>query len=198
MAVASALFSCGQKQDSAASSSEATKDSLGGMMTTSDEKTKIVLSQIDAYEKGDTINFAPAIDENIRLYVPTDTAAAIKGRAEYVATMLVGQHQLYENIVHKNKRVSTVTMNNGEVWTLIWSIWTADGKFTKSISHFLSTLRFNGRGTKWLESYIFMIRMLLSKRQPLLRSKRIFVEKGLEKGALLVPPFSHFKGYFVN
>lgn len=131
MAVASALFSCAQKQDSAASSTEASKDSLGGIMTTSDEKTKIVLSQIDAYEKGDTINFAPAIDENIRLYVPTDTAAAIKGRAEYVATMLVGQHQLYENIVHKNKRVSTVTMNNGEVWTLIWSIWTADGKFTK-------------------------------------------------------------------
>ena len=42
MAVATALFSCGQKQDAAATSTEASSDSLGGTFTSTDEKSQII------------------------------------------------------------------------------------------------------------------------------------------------------------
>jgi hypothetical protein len=131
MAVATALFSCGQKQDSAASVAEGAKNELDGVITSTDEKTKAVIAHIEAYEKGDTTNYAPEIDENIEVHFPTDTAAALIGKKNYAVNTVIAHHQLFENIKHSYKRVSTITLNNGEVWTLVWAAWTADGKFTK-------------------------------------------------------------------
>jgi len=54
MAVATALFSCGQKQEAASTSTEASTDSLGGTFTSTDEKSQIVQNLIKASLANDT------------------------------------------------------------------------------------------------------------------------------------------------
>ncbi|MHA8108721.1 hypothetical protein [Aquirufa sp. A-Brett2-W8] len=121
MAVASALFSCGQKQDSAASSTEATKDSLGGMMTYTDAKSQAVREQIKAYTENDSTKYGVSIADNVKLYFPNDTAVDVQGKEGYVATFL-GQHKMYENINVSRLRVMTITLGNGETWTDTWGV----------------------------------------------------------------------------
>jgi PKD repeat protein len=127
MAVATALFSCGQKQDSAASSTEATKDSLGGMMTSTDAKSLAVKAQIKAYTENDSANYGVSIADNVKLYFPNDTVIDVQGKAGYVSTFL-GQHKMYENINVSRLRVMTITLGNGETWTDTWAVWSAKGR----------------------------------------------------------------------
>ena len=127
MAVASALFSCGQKQDSAASSTEATKDSLGGMMTSTDAKSQAVREQIKAYTENDSTKYGVSIADNVKLYFPNDTVVDVQGKAGYVATFL-GQHKMYENLSVSRLRVMTITLGNGETWTDTWAVWSAKGR----------------------------------------------------------------------
>jgi PKD repeat protein len=126
MAVASALFSCGQKQDSA-TSTEATKDSLGGMMTSTDAKSQAVREQIKAYTENDSTKYGVSIADNVKLYFPNDTVVDVQGKAGYVATFL-GQHKMYENLSVSRLRVMTITLGNGETWTDTWAVWSAKGR----------------------------------------------------------------------
>lgn len=126
MAVASALFSCGQKQDAAATT-EASTDSLGGMMTSTDAKSQAVREQIKAYTENDSTKYGVSIADNVKLYFPNDTVVDVQGKAGYVATFL-GQHKMYENLSVSRLRVMTITLGNGETWTDTWAVWSAKGR----------------------------------------------------------------------
>lgn len=134
MAVATALFSCGQKQDAAATSTEASADSLGGTFTSTDEKSQIIQNQIKAAFANDTTYKWDEIADNIAVYYPGDTIPDIKGKKAYVADFTTNG-QLWDNPNFSFLRVITLKMNNGETWTNLWGIWNVKGKYTgKNIS----------------------------------------------------------------
>ena len=126
MAVASALFSCGQKQDAAATT-EASTDSLGGMMTSTDAKSQAIRDHLKAYVANDSVNYAPEIADNVEVFFPEDTTADIKGKKAYTETFL-GQHKMWADIKISSLRVMSVTLGNGETWTDVWGIYTAKGR----------------------------------------------------------------------
>ena len=80
MAVATALFSCGQKQDSAASTTEASADSIGGTFTSTDEKSQIIQNQIKAAFANDTTYKWDELADDIAVFYPSDTIPDIKGK----------------------------------------------------------------------------------------------------------------------
>ena len=129
MAVATALFSCGQKQDAAATSTEASADSLGGTMSSTDEKSQIIQNQIKAAFANDTTYKWDEIADNIAVYYPGDTIPDIKGKKAYVADFTTNG-QLWDNPRFSFLRVVTLKMNNGETWTNLWGTWHVKGKFT--------------------------------------------------------------------
>lgn len=128
MAVATALFSCGQKQEAAATS-EASADSLGGTMSSTDEKSQIIQNQIKAAFANDTTYKWDEIADNIAVYYPGDTIPDIKGKKAYVADFTTNG-QLWDNPRFSFLRVVTLKMNNGETWTNLWGTWHVKGKFT--------------------------------------------------------------------
>ena len=128
MAVATALFSCGQKQEAAATT-EASADSLGGTMSSTDEKSQIIQNQIKAAFANDTTYKWDEIADNIAVYYPGDTIPDIKGKKAYVADF-TSNGQLWDNPRFSFLRVMTLKMNNGETWTNLWGTWHVKGKFT--------------------------------------------------------------------
>jgi hypothetical protein len=129
MAVSLALFSCGQKQGETAKTAEASVDSLGGTLTTLDEKTKAIQAQIKAYQTKDSTYKGEELAENIQVYYPSDTTADLVGKKAYLADFFSNQN-LWENSNFGSLRVATLTLNNGEVWTNVWGIFTAKGKYS--------------------------------------------------------------------
>lgn len=129
LAVATALFSCGQKQVEKDAKSDASTDSLGGTMTTLDAKTKSIQAQIKAYQTKDSTYKGEDLAENIQVYYPSDTTADLVGKKAYLADFFSNQN-LWENANFGSLRVITLTLNNGEVWTNIWAIFTAKGKYS--------------------------------------------------------------------
>ena len=128
MAVATALFSCGQKQEASATT-EASADSLGGTMSSTDEKSQIIQNQIKAAFANDTTYKWDEIADNIAVYYPGDTIPDIKGKKAYVADFTTNG-QLWDNPRFSFLRVVTLKMNNGETWTNLWGTWHVKGKFT--------------------------------------------------------------------
>ena len=109
MAVATALFSCGQKQEAAATT-EASADSLGGTMSSTDEKSQIIQNQIKAAFANDTTYKWDEIADNIAVYYPGDTIPDIKGKKAYVADF-TSNGQLWDNPRFSFLRVMTLKMN---------------------------------------------------------------------------------------
>jgi hypothetical protein len=126
MAVATALFSCGQKQDSAASSTEAAKDSIGGLMTSTDEKTLAFKESTKAYVDNDSVNYGKMYADNVRTYFPNDTTVDLIGKKEHNATFL-GHHKIFSNIQNTRVRTMTITLGNGQTWTNTWGVYTGKG-----------------------------------------------------------------------
>ncbi len=129
MAVATALFSCSQKQEGSTAKSDASADSLGGTMTTLDEKTRAIHAQIKSYQSKDSTYKGDELAENIQVFYPGDTTADLIGKKAYMADFFSNQN-LWENTNFGSLRVITLTLNNGEVWTNVWGIFTAKGKYS--------------------------------------------------------------------
>ena len=127
MAVATALFSCGQKQDSAAT--EASTDSLGGTISSIDEKSQIIQNQIKAVMASDTTYKWDELAENIQVYYPNDTIPSVKGKKAYLADFAMNS-SFWENPHFTFLRVITLKMNNGETWTNVWGTWHAKGRYS--------------------------------------------------------------------
>jgi hypothetical protein len=129
LAVSTALFSCGQKQEGTASTAEASADSLGGTITSLDEKSQAIRKQMDAYAAQDTTYSADVYGDNIRVYYPSDTTADITDKKAFLADFK-GQYKNWKDVRFDRVRVSTLKLNNGETWTSIWAVMLAKGAFT--------------------------------------------------------------------
>lgn len=129
VAVTTVLFSCGQKQDAASSSTEASTDSLGGTFSSTDEKSQIIQEQIKAVMSNDTTYKWDALADNIEVYYPSDTIPDIKGKQAYIADFAANSN-FWANPHFTFLRVGTLKMNNGETWTNLWGTWHATGRFT--------------------------------------------------------------------
>jgi hypothetical protein len=128
MAVATALFSCGQKQDSAATT-EVSTDSLGGTMSSTDEKSQIIRNQIKAAMANDTTYKWDELAEDIAVLYPGDTIPDIKGKKAYLADFKANS-SFWENPHFTFLRVVTLKMNNGETWTNVWGTYHAKGHYS--------------------------------------------------------------------
>ena len=129
MAVATALFSCGQKQESSIVSVVDTADSLGGTFSSNDAKSQIIHNQIKAVTTGDTAYAWNELDENIKVFYPSDTIPDMVGKKAYKADFLANV-SFWENPHFTFLRVVTLKMNNGETWTNLWGTWHAKGHFS--------------------------------------------------------------------
>ncbi len=127
MAVATALFSCGQKQESTAT--EASADSLGGTISSTDEKTQIIQRQIKAAMSSDTTYKWDELAENIEVYYPSDTIPDVKGKKAYLADFAMNR-SFWANPHFTFLRVITLKINNGETWTNVWGTWHAKGRYS--------------------------------------------------------------------
>jgi hypothetical protein len=126
VAVTTVLFSCGQKQETANSTSA---DSLGGTFTSTDEKSQIIQDQIKAVIANDTTYQWDALAEDIEVYYPSDTIPDIKGKKAYLADFSSNK-TFWSNPHFTFLRIGTLKMNNGETWTNLWGTWHATGRFT--------------------------------------------------------------------
>lgn len=129
LAVATALFSCGQKQDSTSATQEASADSLGGTLTNVDEKSQVIHKQLEAYAAQDTSYAGDSYADNIQIYYPSDTIVDIKDKKAFLADFK-GQFKNWKDVKFDRLRVATLTLNNGETWTNIWCVMLAKGAFT--------------------------------------------------------------------
>ncbi len=129
MAVATALFSCGKKQEAANSKIESGTDPLAGTMTSLDEKSEAIKKQIDAYAAQDTTYTADVYADNIQVFYPSDTTADITDKKAFLADFK-GQYKNWKDVKFDRVRVMTLTLNNGETWTSIWAVMLAKGAFT--------------------------------------------------------------------
>ncbi|MFM7019734.1 MAG: hypothetical protein ACKOXC_02925 [Aquirufa sp.] len=129
VAVATALFSCGQKQAGTTSTADASADPLGGTMTGTDEKTQAIQKQMEAYAAQDTSYAADVYADNIRVYYPSDTTADITDKKAFLADFK-GQYKNWKDVKFDRVRVITLKLNNGETWTNIWAVMLAKGAFT--------------------------------------------------------------------
>jgi hypothetical protein len=127
LAVATALFSCGQKQESTAT--EAPADSLGGTFSSTDEKSQIIQNQIKAAMASDTTYKWDELADNIEVYYPGDTIPDIKGKKAYLADFAANS-TFWENPHFTFLRVITLQMNNGETWTNVWGTYHAKGRYS--------------------------------------------------------------------
>lgn len=129
IAVATVLFSCGQKQESPAAAADSNTDSLGGTMTALDDKTKAIEAQLKAYADQDTTWSGDVIADNVQIYYPSDTAVDIKDKKAFLADFK-GQYKNWKNVKFDRLRVITLKLNNGEIWTNIWCVMLAKGNYT--------------------------------------------------------------------
>ena len=126
MAVATALFSCGKKQDSAASTTEVAKDSIGGLMTSTDAKSEAFRALTKAYIANDSVNYGSIYADNVRTYWPNDTIVDLIGKKEHNAALL-GHHKIFSNINNTRLRTMTITLGNGQTWTNTWGVFSGKG-----------------------------------------------------------------------
>ena len=129
LAVATALFSCGKKQDSAATTTEASADSLGGTFSSTDEKSQIIQNQIKAAFAVDTTYKWDELSDDIAVFYPSDTIPDIKGKKAYLADFAANS-TFWENPHFTFLRVITLKINNGETWTNVWGTWHAKGRYS--------------------------------------------------------------------
>ncbi len=129
IAVATVLFSCGQKQDSSATTVDAATDALGGTMTSLDDKTKVIEAQLKAYAAQDTTYAGDGYADNIQLYFPSDTIVDIKDKKAFLANFK-DQYKHWKDVKFDRTRVITLKLNNGEVWTNVWCVMLAKGNYT--------------------------------------------------------------------
>lgn len=129
VAVATAMFACGQKQAPTASSAESSADSLGGTTTSLDEKTKAIQKQLDAYMAQDTTYAADAYADNVQVYFPSDTVAEFTDKKAFLANFK-GQYKNWKEVKFDRLRIFTVKFENGEVWTNFYGVMLAKGNFT--------------------------------------------------------------------
>jgi hypothetical protein len=128
VAVATAMFACGQKTE-VVKTDDASVDALGGTMTSLDDKTKAIEDQLKAYSEQDTTWTGDAFADNIQIYYPSDTLVDIKDKKAFLADFK-GQYKNWKEVKFDRLRVMTLKLNNGEVWTNIWCVMLAKGNFT--------------------------------------------------------------------
>jgi len=129
VAVATALFSCGQKQTDSAKESDTSTDSLGGTFTGLDEKSDVIRRQIDAYNAQDTTYAGEGYADNVKIYYPSDTAVDLSDKKSFVADFKA-QYNYWKSPRFDRARVITLKLNNGETWTNVWGVMIAKGSYT--------------------------------------------------------------------
>lgn len=129
IAVATAMFACGQQKAETVKTNDAAADPLGGTMTGLDEKTKAIEAQLKAYTDQDTTWTGDAFADNIQIYYPSDTLVDIKDKKAFLADFK-GQYKNWKEVKFDRLRVITLKLNNGEVWTNVWCVMLAKGNFT--------------------------------------------------------------------
>lgn len=129
VAVAMAMFACGQQKSEEVKTDAAATDSLGGTMTGLDDKSKVIEAQMKAYAAQDTSYSGDGYADDIQVYFPSDTIVDIKGKKTFVADFK-NQFKHWKDVKFDRARVITLKLNNGEVWTNVWCVMLAKGAFT--------------------------------------------------------------------
>lgn len=129
VAVATAMFACGQQKTETVKTDATETDSLGGTMTGLDDKSKVIEAQMKAYAAQDTTYSGDGYADNVQVYFPSDTVVDIKDKKSFVADFK-NQFKHWKDVKFDRPRVVTLKLNNGEVWTNIWCVMLAKGAFT--------------------------------------------------------------------
>jgi len=116
-------------------------DKQSGAFTSNDKKSAIIKQFIEGYLTGDTaINYplvrtyyadTVKVFQHIANKQENGKTKETPGGLEFVYNLSSNHHAIYSNINMTVDNIKTLKFNDGREVTLVWTLWSANGKFTK-------------------------------------------------------------------
>jgi hypothetical protein len=136
--VSASLVACTNQDSKKAETSE---DKESGTFTSLDIKSAIVKQLNEAYLTGDSSINSPLVRkyyaDTVKVFLHgannqvNGKTNEAQGGHEGFYSILSGHHSLYANINMTHDNIKTLVFNDGREVTLVWTLWSGDGKFTK-------------------------------------------------------------------
>ena len=136
--VSASLIACTNQETK---KTEPTVDKGSGRFTYLDKKSAIIKQLNEAYITGDSSINSPLVrayySDTVKVFLHTANNQVngktneAKGGHEGFYSLLSGHHSLYANINMTHDNIKTLVFNDGREVTLVWTLWTGIGKFTK-------------------------------------------------------------------
>ena len=136
--VSASLIACTNQETK---TTEPTVDKGSGIVTSNDEKSAIIKQFIEGYLTGDTaINYplvrsyyadTVKVFQHIANKQENGKTKETPGGLEFVYNLSSNHHAIYSNINMTVDNIKTLKFNDGREVTLVWTLWSANGKFTK-------------------------------------------------------------------
>ena len=136
--VSASLIACTNQETK---KTEPTVDKGSGIFTSNDEKSAIIKQFIEGYLTGDTaINYplvrtyyadTVKVFQHIANKQENGKTKETPGGLEFVYNLSSNHHAIYSNINMTVDNIKTLKFNDGREVTLVWTLWSANGKFTK-------------------------------------------------------------------
>jgi hypothetical protein len=136
--VSASLIACTNQETK---KTETTVDKGSGTFTSLDKKSAIIKQLNEAYLTGDSSINSPLVrayySDTVKVFLHTANNQVngktneAQGGHEGFYSLLSGHHSLYANINMTHDNIKTLVFNDGREVTLVWTLWTGIGKFTK-------------------------------------------------------------------
>ena len=136
--VSASLIACTNQETK---KTEPAVDKGSGTFTSLDKKSAIIKQLNEAYLTGDSSINSPLVkayySDTVKVFLHTANNQVngktneAQGGHEGFYSLLSGHHSLYANINMTHDNIKTLVFNDGREVTLVWTLWTGIGKFTK-------------------------------------------------------------------
>ena len=136
--VSASLAACTNQETKKA---ETSVDKESGKFTSLDKKSAIIKQLTEAYLTGDSSINSPLVRayyaDTVKVYLNTANNQVngktneSQGGHQGFYSLLSGHHSLYSNITMTLDNIKTLVYSDGREVTLVWTLWSGTGKFTK-------------------------------------------------------------------
>ena len=136
--VSASLIACTNQETK---KTETAVDKESGTFTSKDKKSAIVKQLIEGYLSGDTsINYplvrayysdTVKVFQHIANNQENGKTKETQGGKEFVYSLSSNHHAIYSNINMTVDNIKTLVFSDGREVTLVWTLWSGMGKFTK-------------------------------------------------------------------
>ena len=120
---------------------DAPLDKESGTFTSNDKKSAIIKQCIEGYLTGDTAINYPLVrahySDTVKIFQhignnqENGKTKQVQGGLEFVYSLSSNHHAIYSNINMTVDNIKTLVFNDGREVTLVWTLWSGNGKLTQ-------------------------------------------------------------------